>query len=120
MNRIAIVFLAGSLVAASAARASAQSKVADGAALFASQHCTMCHSAAGKGNPKGSLDNVAATHKPDEIRRWIQDPEAMRAKSGATRTPAMKPIKLTTEQVDALVAYLTSLKPMPAAADADR
>jgi hypothetical protein len=33
----------------------------------------------------------------------------MRAKTKATRTPAMKPLKLAPEQVDALVAYLGTL-----------
>ncbi|HZR23797.1 MAG TPA: cytochrome c [Vicinamibacterales bacterium] len=101
--------------------ASAQSKVEQGAALFASQKCTMCHSAAGKGNPKGSLDGVAAKHKADELKQWILDPEGMRTKSGATRTPAMKPTKLSTDQVDALVAFISSLKPTAAAhADAEK
>ena len=90
------------------------SKVEQGAALFASQRCTLCHSAAGKGNPKGTLDNLGA--KRDEIRDWIVDPEGMRAKSHATRTPAMKPFKLNADQVEALVAFITSLKPTPASA----
>ena len=75
----------------------------------------MCHSAAGKGNPKGSLDGLAATHKADEIRQWLLDPEGMRAKTNATRTPAMKPMKLAGDQVDALVAFITSLKSTPTA-----
>ena len=37
-------------------------------------------------------------------------PEGMRAKANATRTPAMKALKLSAEQVNALVAYLSSLK----------
>jgi mono/diheme cytochrome c family protein len=70
----------------------------------------MCHSVAGKGNPKGSLDGVGSAKKPEEIRHWIVDPEGMRAKTNATRTPAMKPMKLSADQVDVLVAYLSSLK----------
>jgi cytochrome c2 len=31
-------------------------KAQQGAALFSAQKCTMCHSVAGKGNPKGPLD----------------------------------------------------------------
>ena len=38
------------------------------------------------------------------------DPEGMRAKANATRTPAMKKTQLTAPQVDALVAYLGTLK----------
>jgi mono/diheme cytochrome c family protein len=100
------------------AAAAQNAKAEQGAALFASQKCTLCHSVAGKGNPKGALDGVGSTRKADEIRQWILDPEAMRAKAKATRTPAMKQMKLTEEQVDALVAYLSSLKGAHAGADA--
>ena len=122
MKRLGIIcVLATASFVASVNTASAQSKVEQGAALFVSQKCTMCHSAAGKGNPKGSLDGVAAKHKAEELKQWILDPEGMRTKSGATRTPAMKAMKLSGEQVDALVAFITSLKPNAAAnADADK
>jgi mono/diheme cytochrome c family protein len=121
MKRFGVVFiLSGLAVVWGASPAHAQNKkVEQGAALFASQKCTMCHSAAGKGNPKGSLDSVAAKHKADEIRQWILDPEGMRTKTSASRTPAMKAMKLTPDQVDALVAFITSLKPTAAAAAAN-
>jgi mono/diheme cytochrome c family protein len=123
MKCIGVVLLTGFALVALAAPARAQNKakVDQGAALFTSQKCIMCHSAAGKGNPKGSLDGVAAKHKSDEIKQWLTDPEAMRDKTHATRTPAMKNPKLTADQVDALVAYISSLKPTAAvAADADK
>jgi mono/diheme cytochrome c family protein len=107
------------LAAASSVAAERNPKVDQGAALFTAQKCTMCHSFAGKGNPKGALDKITARNKAEHIRRWLQDPETMRAKDNATRTPAMKPLKLTDEQIDALVAYLTSATPAPAA-DAER
>jgi mono/diheme cytochrome c family protein len=92
------------------AAAQADTKADQGGALFVSKKCTLCHSVAGKGNPKGPLDSAATTRKPDEIRLWILDPEAMREKTKATRTPAMKKTPLSDDQVDALVAYLGSLK----------
>jgi mono/diheme cytochrome c family protein len=111
MIRTTLAAIAGFLLLAHPIPAAAQNaKAEQGAALFASQKCTMCHSVAGKGNPKGSLDDEGSKKKQDEIREWIVDPEGMRAKSTATRTPAMKPMKLSTEQVDALVAYLSTLK----------
>lgn len=123
MKRVGIVLIiASTALISSVAPASAQNKakVEQGAALFASQKCTMCHSAAGKGNPKGVLDGVAAKHKADEIKQWILDPEGMRAKTNAPRNPAMKAIKLSPDQVDALVAFITSLKPAATAADAEK
>jgi mono/diheme cytochrome c family protein len=98
--------------------ASAQNAKADqGAAVFAAQKCTMCHSVNGKGNPKGALDHISAKNKAEHIRQWLQDPEGMRAKTNATRTPAMKPIKLTADQIEALVAYISSAAKADKAAD---
>jgi mono/diheme cytochrome c family protein len=96
------------LLAATAARA--EDKVQQGLALFTSQKCVMCHSAAGKGNKKGPLDDVGSKLKADDIRAWLTGPEAMREKTKATRTPAMKDPKLTKDQVDALVAFLLTQK----------
>ena len=85
-------------------------KIEQGAALFVSQKCNQCHSIAGKGNVKGPMDGIGAKRSADEIQQWIVDPEAMRAKTKATRTPEMKLIKLGKAQVDALVAYLMTMK----------
>jgi mono/diheme cytochrome c family protein len=116
------MFLAGiALVVTAATTAGAQgnAKADQGAALFTAQKCTMCHSYAGKGNPKGALDTLTAKNKAEYIRQWLQDPEGMRAKTNATRTPAMKPLKLSADQIDALVAYLTSVT-QPATEDTER
>jgi mono/diheme cytochrome c family protein len=93
-----------------ATMARAEDKVQTGNALFSSQKCVLCHAAAGKGNKKGSLEDVANRVKADEIREWLTAPEAMREKTKATRTPAMKDPKLTKDQVDALVAFLLTQK----------
>jgi len=89
--------------------ASAQDK-AKGEAVFAAQKCSLCHSVAGKGNPKGSLDDVGSKLKADEIRAWINDSKTQYAKSGSTRKPEMKAYALPKEDVDNLVAYLVTLK----------
>jgi mono/diheme cytochrome c family protein len=91
--------------------ASAQDKVAQGASLFASQKCILCHSLEGKGNKKGPLDGVGAKLKPEEIRQWLVNPDDMRVKTHATRSPAMKNFStLPKDQLDALVVYLQSQK----------
>ncbi len=81
-----------------------------GSALFTSQKCVLCHSIAGKGNKKGLLDDVGARLKADDIRAWLTTPDVMREKTKSTRTPAMKDPKLTKDQVDALVAFLSAQK----------
>ena len=94
-----------------AAVASAQdAKVAQGEKLFVDQKCTLCHSVGDKGNKKGPLDGVAAKLKADEIREWITDAKGMTAKMKTTRKPDMKAYTLPKEDVEALAAYLMTLK----------
>jgi len=89
----------------------AQGAVEKGAAVFAAQKCSMCHSIDGKGNPKGPLDGIGSQLKPDEIRQWITTPVEMAAKANATRKPAMKSFaSLPKEDLDALVAFIASKK----------
>ena len=88
----------------------AQDAKAKGEKLYADQKCSLCHSVAGKGNAKGSLDGVGTKLKADDIRAWLTDAKGMTAKTKATRKPDMKQYALPKDDVDALVAYLGSLK----------
>jgi mono/diheme cytochrome c family protein len=90
--------------------AAAQGAAAKGEKLFVDQKCTLCHSVAGKGNAKGPLDSVGTKLTADEIRAWITDAKGMTEKSKATRKPAMKTYALPKDDVDALVAYMQTLK----------
>ena len=98
------------IVLAAASVASAQDAKAKGEAVYAAQKCSLCHSVAGKGNPKGALDDVGSKLKADDIRAWIVDAKGMTAKSGAARKPEMQSYTLPKEDVDSLVAYLSALK----------
>jgi mono/diheme cytochrome c family protein len=94
-----------------AATAAAQdAKVAKGEKLYADQKCALCHSIGDKGNKKGPLDGVATKLKSDEIREWIVDAKGMTAKTKAERKPLMKAYTLPKDDVDALVAYMATLK----------
>jgi mono/diheme cytochrome c family protein len=108
MRRVAIVLAV--LSVAGAASAAAQDAKARGEKLFVDQKCSLCHSIEGKGNPKGPMDEALSKLSPDEIRAWITDAKGMTAKTKATRTPAMKEFALPKPDVDALVAYLSSIK----------
>jgi len=90
--------------------ARAETPVEKGAAVYTAQKCGMCHAVAGKGNGKGPLDGVGKKLSADEIRQWIVDAPGMTAKTKAPRKPFMKSYKLPTEDMDALVAYVASLK----------
>jgi mono/diheme cytochrome c family protein len=108
MKRL-LIAVVGLAFASVATTASAQDK---GAKVYADQKCSVCHAIGGKGNAKGSLDKVGAKLSPAEIREWIVDPVAMTAKQKADRKPPMtaKYASLPKDDLDALVAYLASLK----------
>src|SRR5262249_32171065 len=97
-------------VGTSAAAAAQDAKVAKGEKVFADQKCTLGHSVGDKGNKKGPLDGVAGKLSADDIRQWIVDAKGMTAKTKATRKPEMKAYALPKDDVDALVAYLATLK----------
>jgi mono/diheme cytochrome c family protein len=97
-------------VGVGAASAGAQDAKAKGEQLFVEQKCTLCHSIGDKGNKKGPLDGVASKISAAEIREWITDSKGMTAKTKATRKPEMKAYALPKDDVDALVAYLSTLK----------
>ena len=88
----------------------AQELKAKGEKIYADQKCSLCHSIAGKGNTKGALDDVGSKLSEADIRAWITDAKGMTTKTGATRKPPMKQYTLSKEDVDALVAYMSSLK----------
>ena len=86
--------------------------VAKGQKVYEAQKCSVCHSIAGKGSKVSPLDGVGAKLSADEIRQWIVDPVAMAKKVSATKKPPMpkKYDTLPPGDIDALVAYLQSLK----------
>ena len=95
---------------AGAASAAAQGAKAQGEKVFAAQKCSLCHSIAGKGNPKGPLDEVGSKLSDGDIRSWITDAKGMTEKTKATRKPAMKAYALPKEDVEALGVYLSAMK----------
>ena len=111
MKKLAITAVCAGAIGLFAASASAQD-AAKGAAVFTAQKCSTCHSVAGKGNAKGALDDVGSKLSAADIRAWITDPVGMTAKSKAARKPAMtaKYGSLSKDDLDNLVAYLSSLK----------
>ena len=84
---------------------------AQGQQVFEAQKCSLCHAVAGKGNAKGPLDGVGSKHSAADLKLWITNPADMAKKHNATRKPPMKSYaSLPAADVDALVAYLQTLK----------
>jgi mono/diheme cytochrome c family protein len=98
----------------SAGIASAQDAalVKKGQEIYAAQKCSMCHGIAGAGSKANPLDGVGKKLSADDIRQWIVSPAEATAKAKSTKKPPM-PAKygtLAAADIDALVAYMQSLK----------
>jgi len=99
------------MTVATVASAQTPAQIEAGQKVFAAQKCSICHSVAGQGNKKGALDGVGAKLTADDIRQWIVNAPEMAAKTKAERKPVMKAYaSLPKEDIDALVAYVQSLK----------
>jgi mono/diheme cytochrome c family protein len=104
--------IAGTVIIAWAAPAPAQdAKVGRGATLFESNKCAVCHAVAGKGNAKHPLDGAGKRLDAATVKLWLTDPKAAEAATGKKAMPPMKSFAaLPKEDIDALVAYVLSLK----------
>ena len=87
-------------------------QIKKGAEVYAAQKCQMCHAIAGKGGKANPLDGVGTKLSAADIKQWIVNPTEMTAKTKSTKKPPMpnKYGKLPAADLDALVAYLQSLK----------
>lgn len=85
--------------------------VARGKAVYDEQKCSLCHAAEGKGNKQHPLDGVSEKLSAADIRKWITSPKEMEATLPAKPKISMKAYpNLKPEDLDALVAYVQSLK----------
>jgi mono/diheme cytochrome c family protein len=97
-------------VALAAAQDAEQVKKGEG--VYAAQKCSVCHAIAGKGNKANPLDGIGAKLSAEDIKAWITHPTEAAAKAKSTKKPPM-PAKygsLPAADLDALVAYMQSLK----------
>ena len=87
-------------------------QIKKGQEVYAAQKCSVCHAIAGKGGKANPLDGVGKKLSADDIRSWITNPTDMTAKAKSTKKPPMpnKYGKLPAADLDALVAYMQSLK----------
>ena len=109
---VAALAIAVGIVAAPLAATGQDDAVKKGEAVYTAQKCSICHSIAGKGNKTNPLDGIGKKLSADEIRQWITHPTEAAAKAKSTKKPPMpdKYGKLPAADIDALVAYMQSLK----------
>ncbi len=95
------------LLAMSAAWAQADpAMIATGKNVYAAKKCAACHMIDGKGaaKPGPDLSTVGAKRDAPWLKTFMKDPKA------AVPKAKMLPFKGTDEELEALVAYLGSLK----------
>lgn len=113
MSSVFRVLMIAAVFALVAARpAMAQGDAEKGKAVYAAQKCSMCHGIAGAGGKSSALDGVGKKLSEADIRAWIVTPKEMTAKTKSTKKPPMadRYSKLPAADLDALVAYMVSLK----------
>ncbi len=76
-----------------------------GKEVYAAQHCSMCHSIAGKGNPRTPLDDIGSKLTPEQIKKYVTSPKEVKADSKMKAYPG-----LPAADLDALASYLSTLK----------
>jgi len=110
MKRLLVAVIGVAVALAFSLPALAQD-AAKGEQVFAAQNCKMCHAIKGVGNKAHPLDGVGAKLKADQIKEWITTPKVAAEKAKSTAKPPMKAYdKLSKADLDALVAYIESLK----------
>lgn len=85
---------------------------ARGRAVYERQNCATCHSIAGEGNPRYPLDGVGANWNAREMEDWITGQgDAADVLPSAIVKRKQRYQKLARDDMDALVSYLSGLKP---------
>jgi mono/diheme cytochrome c family protein len=104
--------LAVAIASAPAVAGQDAAAIKQGESVYGAQKCQVCHAVAGKGNKQNPLDGVGKKLTAADIREWILHPTEMSAKVKSTKKPPMpnKYGSLPAADIDALVAYMASLK----------
>ena len=114
VSRALMIAAAFAVVSATPALAgrSQDASVEKGKAVYAAQKCSMCHSIGGAGGKSSPLDGVGKKLSAADTKQWIVDPVGMTKKVASTKKPPMPArwAKLPAADLDALVAYMQSLK----------
>ena len=107
---VAVTFAAA--LVPSVAAAGQDAAVKRGQEVYTAQKCQGCHAIGGKGYKANPLDGVGAKLTSDQVREWILHPKDMATKAQSKGKPPMpdKYTSLPPADLDALVAYMQSLK----------
>ena len=114
MKRIALTLAAVAVLMTPSLRAQDAKKIDAGKQLYAAKECSKCHMIAGKGNKIGKLDGVATKLNAADMKKWLTAPADMEKtldhKPKVKMSSKIGELKLKDADIDALVAYLQTLK----------
>jgi hypothetical protein len=105
---IAVVFLA--CVSGVTIAAQDPKQVEEGKKVYDAYNCKKCHRIGGTSTKLQPLDGVATKLSTDEIRNWLVSPDEMNAKLKKKPVTKMKKQDFKPGEVDALMAYLSTLR----------
>ena len=101
----AILLVSVVLIASCAQAQDGRALVDRGRMVFRDQGCYGCHTAEGMGTPIGpDLSRIGAKRNETDLARWLRDPSSHRPSAH------MPTLQLTAAEVQALTAYLGSLR----------
>lgn len=102
--RVVVLLVSGVLLASCAQAQDPSPLIGQGRMVFRDQGCYGCHTAEKMGTGIGpDLSHIGAKHNQAYLGRWLRDPSAQR--------PAHMPkLQLSEGEVQALTAYLGSLR----------
>jgi mono/diheme cytochrome c family protein len=103
-----ILFVAAAVLALAYAGSAMAADAAAGKAVYdgAKPACKSCHT-----DVKNPLAKAGAENTPDELKAWVRTPKDMIAKKGKKgMMPAYGPDKITDADLEALVAYMATMK----------
>ena len=81
-----------------------------GKKLYEQYNCKKCHRINGVGSKVSPLDGVATKKSADEIQQWLVSPEEMTKKLKKKPSTPMKKQAYKPGEVEAVMAYLSTLK----------
>jgi cytochrome c2 len=101
-----ILALAGAPVLIYSATAFCQGDAPDrGREVYAVQKCALCHSIGGVGGKKMPLDRAGSKLKPEDMRKWIRAPKAVKSDSTMKAYP-----NLPEKDLNDLIEFLITLR----------
>lgn len=111
MRRVVMAVVMGLVVGVGGEVFAQDAKLAEaGKKLYDSTGCAKCHQVDGKGMKLSILDGVGSRLTAADLRMWLTDPDAMSAKLPKKPIIKMPKVVLKDPEIDALVAYLQTLK----------